>query len=104
MERFIQQMRGVQGFRMFLAEAPLRQSAVLSVLPQGLTLEAFADALSASGIAVRAGLHCAPTAHETAGTVSTGTVRFSFSPFNTERQIDYAAEICREIMKNAVFF
>jgi selenocysteine lyase/cysteine desulfurase len=32
------------------------------------------------GIAVRAGLHCAPLAHESAGTLETGTVRLSFGP------------------------
>ncbi len=34
--------------------------------------------LAKRGIAVRAGLHCAPLAHESAGTLATGTVRFSF--------------------------
>jgi selenocysteine lyase/cysteine desulfurase len=34
--------------------------------------------LADAGIAVRAGLHCAPLAHESAGTLETGTVRVSF--------------------------
>ena len=34
--------------------------------------------LDERGIAVRAGLHCAPLAHESAGTLATGTVRLSF--------------------------
>ena len=34
--------------------------------------------LGQRGIAVRAGLHCAPLAHESAGTLDTGTVRISF--------------------------
>ncbi len=37
-----------------------------------------ADRLADRGIAVRAGLHCAPLAHESAGTLATGTVRISF--------------------------
>ena len=36
--------------------------------------------LGRRGVCVRAGLHCAPLAHETAGTLETGTVRLSFSP------------------------
>ena len=40
--------------------------------------EATAQKLSDAGIAVRAGLHCAPLAHESAGTLKTGTVRVSF--------------------------
>ena len=30
------------------------------------------------GIALRGGLHCAPLAHESAGTLETGTLRLSF--------------------------
>ena len=37
-----------------------------------------AKLLSEQGIAVRAGLHCAPIAHQSAGTLNTGTVRLSF--------------------------
>ena len=40
--------------------------------------EAMADALGRRGIATRAGLHCAPLAHESAGTLDTGTLRISF--------------------------
>lgn len=42
------------------------------------------------GIAVRAGAHCAPLLHKRFGTVERGAVRFSFSPFNTEEQVDAA--------------
>ena len=37
-----------------------------------------AQMLAKQGIAVRAGLPCAPLAHESAGTLDTGTVRLSF--------------------------
>lgn len=40
--------------------------------------EELAQKLAGRGIAVRAGLHCAPLAHESAGTLDTGTVRISF--------------------------
>lgn len=40
------------------------------------------------GIALRAGLHCAPLAHRTAGTLDTGTLRLSASFFNTPDQAD----------------
>lgn len=104
MKRFVGRMEDVPDFDMFLSPQADLQTAVLSVVPGGIDPERFAEDLGAEGIAVRAGLHCAPSAHETAGTLSTGTVRFSFSPFNTEAQIDHAAEVCRKIMKNAVFF
>ena len=55
------------------------QSGTVSFLPPG-DCEEFAQALADRGIAVRAGLHCAPLAHESAGTLDTGTVRVSYGP------------------------
>ena len=53
------------------------QSGTLSFLP-GMDCEEAAGRLAQMGIAVRAGLHCAPLAHESAGTLETGTLRLSF--------------------------
>lgn len=39
------------------------------------------------GIMTRSGLHCAPSGHRTLGTFPHGTVRFSFSHFNTEEEV-----------------
>lgn len=47
-------------------------------------------------IAVRAGLHCAPLAHESSGTEVQGTVRAVLSAFNQPRQIEY---FCRSVNK-----
>ena len=44
--------------------------------------------LSEKSICVRAGLHCAPLAHEALGTTDTGAVRVSISHFNTGEDID----------------
>ena len=49
------------------------------------------------GIAVRAGFHCAPLMHRALGTEKTGTVRFSFSYFNTEDDVDRCVSALREI-------
>lgn len=40
------------------------------------------------GICVRTGLHCAPEAHRTIGTLPSGTIRVSPGLFNTEKDID----------------
>lgn len=45
-------------------------------------------ALSEKGFALRGGLHCAPLAHRTLGTLEQGTVRFSPAAFNNSRQVD----------------
>ena len=49
------------------------------------------------GIATRPGAHCAPLMHEALGTVSQGAVRFSFSHFNTEAEVDRALEALAEL-------
>jgi len=62
------------GMRVFAGN---HQAGTVSFVPDGDCEEA-AAILAKQGIAVRAGLHCAPTAHESAGTADTGTVRVSF--------------------------
>ncbi len=54
----------------------------------------------AYGIATRAGLHCAPLAHETLNTFKNGVVRFSVSNFNTLDDIDNTLVALREIAIN----
>lgn len=50
-----------------------------------------ADELSQRyGLAVRAGVHCAPLMHQALKTAKQGTVRMSFSAMNTEEEIDLA--------------
>lgn len=48
-------------------------------------------------ICVRAGLHCAPFAHDTIGTKAYGTVRFSFGPFNKKEEVDEALNVLESI-------
>lgn len=49
------------------------------------------------GICVRAGAHCAPLMHQALGTAGQGAVRFSFSYFNTEGEVDTAIKAIQEI-------
>lgn len=56
------------------------QGGVCSFLPPDGDCEKAADRLAHRGFCLRAGLHCAPTAHESAGTLGTGTVRLSCGP------------------------
>lgn len=50
-------------------------------------------------IQVRPGLHCAPLAHKTIGTLDQGVVRFSFGPFNTHNDIEYGIKAIKDIAK-----
>ena len=63
------------------------QAGTISFVPEA-DCELAAQVLSRRGIAVRAGLHCAPLAHESAGTLETGTVRVSFGPDAADWQTD----------------
>lgn len=71
------------GYRVF---AGPRQAGVLSFVPD-IDCEEFAEKLGRGGIALRAGLHCAPLAHESAGTLQSGTVRVSFGCDGNPEQV-----------------
>ena len=89
-------LEDIPGIRLFTGEA---QSGTLSLCAAQTDCEALAARLASEGICVRAGLHCAPLAHESAGTLETGTVRFSLSAFNTEREILEIAKHIRSCLK-----
>ena len=82
------------GMQVFTGE---HQSGTVSFVPEG-DCEELAQKLADRKIAVRAGLHCAPLAHESAGTLKTGTVRISYgydaAPWQTGELIS-ALERCK---------
>ena len=51
-------------------------------------------------IATRSGIHCAPLAHQTLGTLEQGAVRFSIGYFNTKEEIDKSIEALKKISNN----
>jgi cysteine desulfurase family protein len=53
-------------------------------------------------IMVRAGLHCAPAAHQRLETFPNGTVRVGIGPFNTESDIDALIEAVRDAYENGI--
>lgn len=63
------------------------QAGTVSFL-SGMDCEEAAAFLAEQGVAVRAGLHCAPLAHESAGTIETGTIRVSFGYQAFDAQTD----------------
>ena len=72
------------------------QAGTVSFLP-GMDCEAAATELARRGIAVRAGLHCAPLAHESAGTLKTGTVRISFGHRASVGEVDALVQSCAKL-------
>lgn len=76
------------------------QSGVLSFNLAGRAADDVAYELGQVDIAVRGGLHCSPLAHETVGT-RRGTVRVSFSAFNTAADITALRDAVMKLAKNA---
>ena len=48
-------------------------------------------------ICVRAGAHCAPLMHKALGTDEQGAVRFSFSWFNTQEEVEQAVDALSQV-------
>ena len=78
------ELSSLPGVRVFAGEP---QAGVVSFLTEREDVELAAKRLSDGGFALRAGLHCAPLAHESAGTLASGTIRASFSVFSTAQQV-----------------
>lgn len=98
-QRLTAQLRAEPRLEVFASPDLACQTAVLSVRCRDMDSELLAQKLARYGIAVRAGLHCAPVAHRTAGTFETGTVRLSLSPFNTDAEIARTARVFHEILR-----
>ena len=78
-------------------DAPLR-TPIISLNIGNMSSASVSDILWEDyEICVRAGAHCAPLMHKTFGTEKQGAVRFSFSCFNTESEIDTAIRAMHEI-------
>jgi len=70
-----------------------RHVGLLTISVDGMDPEDVSAILDGDfGIAVRAGLHCAPFVHKRLGTYPMGGVRLSVGPFNTIEHIDRAVE------------
>lgn len=94
LRQMAEQLKNIDSLEVFQSEND-SQTGVLSVRSRSCSSETLAAVLNEKGICVRAGLHCAPTAHQSAGTFDSGTVRFSFSAFTECSQIDAA---CRALL------
>ena len=74
------------------------QCGVLSIRHRDMDCETIAQELAEREVCVRSGMHCAPKAHESAGTLKSGTVRFSFSPFVTGQQVKNACTALKDFI------
>lgn len=102
--RLINGLQELKGVRVFGSKDPEKSVAVTSFTLQGMDSGELGYILEQDfGILCRTGLHCAPSAHRSIGTFPEGTVRFSFSYFNREEEIDYALAALKEITSRCSF-
>ena len=95
---FYTQVREIPGITVYGDFSSRNRCAIVSLNIRDYDSGEVSDALSEHyGIATRPGAHCAPLMHKALGTVEQGAVRFSFSHFNTEEEINIAVSALREL-------
>ncbi len=87
----------IPGLCVYAEPGMQNQTGVLSLTVKNQGAEELGTALAERNIAVRAGVHCSPLAHRSAGTLNTGTIRVSVSDFNTPGEISRLVSAVRRI-------
>ena len=92
-QAFIEGINTIEGVSIIGPQVSNNRCAVFSLQTE-IDPHQFANMLEEEcGACVRAGLHCAPFAHETMGTTNRGgTVRISFGPFHTIEDVQQLVE------------
>ncbi len=96
--RIMNALREMPGVTIFGPKDPSRRTGAISMTIAGYAPGEIAAILDGSfNIASRAGLHCAPGAHEAIGTHPEGTIRVSPGPYTTDAEVDALIEAMRQI-------
>lgn len=91
--RLVQGLGSLAGVRLYGGD-----NGILSIALSGLTSAQVADKLDEVGIAVRAGLHCAPLMHKFLGTTRQGLVRLSWGWNNRLTDADRVVSALGDIL------
>ena len=93
MRRFYEGVSNIPGVTVYGDFSADRRCAIVALNIRDYDSSAVSDELAVTyGIATRPGAHCAPRIHRALGTTEQGAVRFSFSCYNTEQEVDAAIE------------
>lgn len=93
------ELRAIPGLTILGPDDMAHCTAVVSVTVEGYMPDQLATVLDqVFDVATRAGLHCAPQAHRTAGTLDCGALRFSPGFFTTAEDVRHAVGSLREIV------
>lgn len=98
MRRFYEAVQEIPGVTVYGDHRQVDHAAIVALNIRDYASSEVSDVLFTDyDIATRPGAHCAPRMHEALGTTQQGAVRFSFSFFNTEEEIDTAISAVREL-------
>lgn len=91
LHRFVDGVRKIDGITLYGDFSSDLRAPIVSLNLRDFGSDEVSDLLSEDfKIATRPGAHCAPLMHRALGTQDQGAVRFSFSSFNTEEEVDEA--------------
>jgi len=91
--RLVEGIEALEGYRVLGPSADEPRVPVVSVIHDRADADELAFALDKRyGVAVRSGLHCAPWAHRSLGTLGTGAVRLSVGYGLAEEDVDVVLE------------
>lgn len=101
MKRFYEGVIRVPGVKVYGDFDDMNRCAIVSLnIGDYDSSEVSDELLTEYGISTRPGAHCAPLMHEALGTVEQGAVRFSFSHFTTDEEVDIAIKAIRELAED----
>lgn len=100
MRRFYEGISAIPGIKVYGDFSTNDRAAIVSFNIGDYDSSEVSDELNVEyGIVTRPGAHCAPLMHKALGTVEQGAVRFSFSHYNTEEEVDTAVRAVEELAR-----
>jgi cysteine desulfurase family protein len=100
-ERFEVGVKDLPGVRIYGRHADVGRTGIVALNVGDIDSGVVSDELSVRyEICTRPGAHCAPLMHRALGTESQGAVRFSFTHFNTEEEVDAGIAAMTEIVSD----
>ncbi|MDY2629228.1 MAG: aminotransferase class V-fold PLP-dependent enzyme, partial [Lachnospiraceae bacterium] len=98
MQRFYEGVKGIHNIKIYGDFSTMDRCPIVTLNLGDYDSSEVSDELyMIYGICTRPGAHCAPLMHYALGTEKQGAVRFSFSHFNTEEEVDAAIAAMKEL-------